>query len=63
LPILASAPAIDGVPPLDEYYRRNVSGGPGAFVLPAQGLGSFARAVRRKIIMEVAGRTPDTLTG
>jgi hypothetical protein len=62
LPILGNGPALDGVMPLDEYYRRKVSGGPGAFVLPAEGLDSFARAVRRKIIMEIAGM-PKPVTG
>ncbi len=55
LPIMRDGPAMDGVMPLDEYYRRNVSGGPGAFVLKAEGMASFGRAVRRKLIMEIAG--------
>ncbi len=54
LPILDDTPGFPGLIPLDEYYRRNVSGGPGAFVLPAEGMASFAQAVRRKIILEVA---------
>jgi len=45
-----------GMLPLDEYYRRNVTGGPGAFVLPANGFDSFGRAVRRKLVLEIAGR-------
>lgn len=44
-----------GLMPLDEYYRRNVTGGPGAFVVPATGFDSFGRAVRRKLMLEIAG--------
>ena len=43
---------------LDDYYRQNVIGGPGAFVLEARGAGSFGEALRRKLIMEIAGREP-----
>ncbi len=62
LPIMPEGPGLPGLIPLDEYYRHNVTGGPGAFVLPAEGLGSFARAVRRKIIMEIAAK-PGPVTG
>ncbi|MCX7373673.1 MAG: DUF1194 domain-containing protein [Alphaproteobacteria bacterium] len=41
--------------PLDEYYRERVIGGPGAFVMAADGFEAFEPAVRRKIIREVAG--------
>jgi hypothetical protein len=41
--------------PLDEYYRDRVIGGPGAFVMAAEGFEAFEPAVRRKIIREVAG--------
>ena len=41
--------------PLDEYYRERVIGGPGAFLMVAEGFESFEQAVRRKIIREVAG--------
>jgi hypothetical protein len=43
---------------LEEHYREAVTGGPGAFVLPARGLDSFAEAIRRKLILEIAGRSP-----
>jgi hypothetical protein len=42
--------------PLDEYYRQNVIGGPGAFVIPTEDFHGFARAVRRKLVLEIAGR-------
>jgi hypothetical protein len=41
--------------PLPDYYRRAVIGGPGAFVMVADGPDRFAAAVRQKLIQEVAG--------
>ncbi|MFZ6764003.1 DUF1194 domain-containing protein [Pseudoroseomonas sp. WGS1072] len=43
-------------PPLDEYYRDQVIGGPGAFLMVAEGFQAFEGAVRRKIIREIAAR-------
>ena len=45
---------------LDLYYRDCVIGGPGAFLIVAENFRDFARAVRRKLILEIAGRTPPT---
>ncbi len=45
---------------LDVYYRECVIGGPGSFVIAADGFELFAEAIRRKLILEVAGRTPST---
>jgi hypothetical protein len=39
---------------LENYYRENVIGGPGAFVLAAQGFDSFGDAIVKKMISEVA---------
>src|SRR6202046_4854965 len=39
---------------LENYYRQNVIGGPGAFVLAAQGFNSFGEAIVKKMISEVA---------
>lgn len=39
---------------LDRYYREEVIGGPGAFVLPAPDFGAFAQAIRAKLIRELA---------
>jgi len=39
---------------LENYYRNNVIGGPGAFVLAAQGFNSFGQAIIKKMIAEVA---------
>ena len=43
-----------GMPPLDSYYRDEVIGGPGAFLMVAEGFDSFETAVKRKIIREIA---------
>ncbi len=47
------------LPDLDVYYRECVIGGVGSFVIAADGFESFAEAIRRKLILEVAGRVPD----
>ena len=39
---------------LAETYRREVMGGPGAFVLSAAGRGDIARALRTKLVREIA---------
>lgn len=46
------------IPDLDLYYENCVIGGPGAFVVAAKGFPDFARAIRRKLIQEIAGRAP-----
>jgi hypothetical protein len=50
LPILALEPD------LDEYYERNVIGGPGAFVIAAKSYEAFADAILKKLITEIAAR-------
>jgi hypothetical protein len=42
-------------PWLAEYYRHNVIGGTGAFVLAAQNFHSFAEAMLKKLVTEIAG--------
>jgi hypothetical protein len=39
---------------LENYYRDNVIGGPGAFVMTAQDFQSFGRAIVKKMIAEIA---------
>jgi len=46
------------IPNLDLFYRDCVIGGPGAFIVVAKGFESFARAVRRKLLLEISGYTP-----
>ena len=40
---------------LDEYYEDCVIGGPGSFVVPVTDKREFASAIRRKMILEIAG--------
>jgi hypothetical protein len=43
---------------LANYYRANVVGGPGAFVLEAKDFNSFGQAIIKKLIAEIADATP-----
>jgi len=52
LPILGSAPD------LDSYYQNCVIGGRGSFVVVASGFDDFARAIRQKLIQEIASAAP-----
>jgi hypothetical protein len=45
-------------PPLDEYYRDAVIGGPGCFLVVAEGFEAFGPAVRRKLAREIAHAAP-----
>ena len=47
------------LPDLDLYYRGCVIGGLGAFLVVANSFVDFARAIRRKLILEIAGAMPD----
>jgi hypothetical protein len=40
-------------PELDKYYRTNVVGGPGAFVIAARDYHDFADAILRKLLREI----------
>jgi hypothetical protein len=42
---------------LANYYRVNVTGGPGSFVLEAKDFGSFGQAIVKKMIAEIADAT------
>jgi hypothetical protein len=52
LPILAIEPD------LDRYYRDNVIGGPGAFMIAAESFETFADAILKKLITEIAAIEP-----
>ncbi|MEJ6401446.1 DUF1194 domain-containing protein [Yoonia sp. 2307UL14-13] len=45
---------------LPTAYEQNIIGGPNAFVIPAESGPAFTEAVKRKLILEIAGRTPTT---
>ncbi|MEM8577516.1 MAG: DUF1194 domain-containing protein [Pseudomonadota bacterium] len=47
--------ALWGIDDLDVYYENCVIGGPGAFVIPVTDWDDFEGAVRRKLILELAG--------
>jgi hypothetical protein len=48
---------------LENYYRENVMGGPGSFVMVAEDFQSFGRAIIKKMIAEIAAlRTGPRLT-
>ncbi len=61
LPIINDRPSRWGLPPfadLDLYFEDCVIGGRGAFIVVAEGFGDFAAAIRRKLILEIAGLHP-----
>ena len=61
LPIMNDRPSRYGWPAykqLDVYYVNCVIGGPGAFIVIADGFQDFARAIRKKMILEIAGHRP-----
>ncbi len=47
------------MPDLDDYYRQAIAGGPGSFVIKAENRKVFARAILKKLILEIAGRMPE----
>ena len=49
------------MPDLDEYYRAAVTGGPRSFVIKADDRRSFADAILKKMILEIAGREGEAL--
>jgi len=44
---------------LDNYYRSNVTGGPGSFVMVAENHDSFGQAIVKKMIAEIAWVEPE----
>jgi Protein of unknown function (DUF1194) len=61
LPILLKRPNAStlDIDQLDVYYEDCVIGGPGAFVIPIKERAQFKDAIRTKLILEIAGRTPE----
>lgn len=49
-------PNHQNVNPLERWFTENVKGGPGSFVLPANGYADFGRAIRQKFVLEVSDR-------
>jgi hypothetical protein len=61
LPIMVKEPSYStmDIDNLDWYYEDCVIGGPGSFVVSIKDRDKFKEAIRTKLILEVAGRTPD----
>jgi hypothetical protein len=60
LPIMLKRPSAGtmDIEDLDIYYEGCVIGGPGAFVIPIKEREKFKEAIRTKLVLEIAGRTP-----
>lgn len=51
-------PILTVEPDLDQYYRKNVIGGPGAFVIVAKTYDQYSDAILHKLVTEISqGRT------
>jgi hypothetical protein len=61
LPIMVKEPSYStmDIDNLDYYYEDCVIGGPGSFVVSIKDREKFKEAIRTKLLLEVAGRTPD----
>jgi hypothetical protein len=61
LPIMVKEPSYStmDIDNLDFYYEDCVIGGPGAFVVSIKDRDKFKEAIRTKLLLEVAGRTPE----
>ena len=57
LPILSIEPW------LEQHFRDEVIGGPGAFLVSARDFESFGDAIVKKLIAEIANIPPQTLPG
>ncbi len=52
--VINGLPIVSIEPYLDRYYFDNVIGGPGAFMIGADSYESFAGAIQRKLVLEIA---------
>lgn len=52
--VINGLPILTVEPGLDLYYANNVIGGPGAFMIPARNYDTFADAILKKLINEIA---------
>ena len=61
LPIMVKEPSYStmDIDNLDLYYEDCVIGGPGSFVVAIKDRDKFKEAIRSKLVLEVAGRTPE----
>src|SRR6201992_1120832 len=61
LPIMAKEPSYStmDIENLDLYYEDCVIGGPGSFGVSIKDRSKLTEAIRTKLLLEVAGRTPE----
>jgi hypothetical protein len=61
LPIMVKEPSYStmDIGNLDFYYEDCVIGGPGSFVVTIKERDKFKEAIRTKLVLEIAGRTPE----
>jgi hypothetical protein len=61
LPIMVKEPSYStmDIDNLDWYYEDCVIGGPGSFVVAIKDREKFKEAIRAKLLLEVAGKTPE----
>jgi hypothetical protein len=61
LPIMVKEPSYStmDIDDLDLYYEDCVIGGPGSFMVSINDRDKFKEAIRTKLVLEVAGRTPE----
>jgi hypothetical protein len=45
---------------LPEYFRQNVIGGPGAFLIEVAGFATFTEAITQKLVNEIVSASPTT---
>jgi Protein of unknown function (DUF1194) len=62
LPIMVKEPSYStmDIDNLDWYYEDCVTGGPGSFVVSIKDREKFKEAIRTKLLMEVAGKQPES---
>lgn len=59
LPLMVKVPTTPySIENLDVYYEDCVIGGPGAFLIPVRHMSQLALAIRRKLLLEIAGAGP-----
>jgi hypothetical protein len=54
--VINGLPIVSIEPYLDRYYFDNVIGGPGSFMIGADSYETFAGAIQRKLVLEIASR-------
>lgn len=57
--VINGLPMLNVEPNLDGFYRSEVIGGPGSFLIAIDDDGQFAEAIVHKLVTEIAGRSAD----